>query len=233
MSEAPAGRLRRALGVGALVAAAALLAWEGIDRRPGPLDPAPPEEPSAAALRVETSVSAVQERFHALERVALGHAETLAAEALRAVPRPSGAPADRAALFEVLSRVLGEERRPLSGVAVVDPEGRPLAWWGRIFSGTRMPLPGDRPRTHVVRTRVYRVVMAEIPLRMPDGAAARDEERERGEEEPAVSPEVDTRSASRGWTCVHGRGSRKRRSGRRISGARTSRSSCRGCSAAS
>jgi signal transduction histidine kinase len=174
--EPPSGfeRLRRALGPVVLAAAAALLVWEAADRPAPPAAEAAPtaEEPARLQARLDRGIEGVRERFHALERTVLGQAEALAPRVLAAVPRPTDAPADRAALFEALAAALGEERPPLSGAAVVDREGRPLAWWGRIATGASQGPPAQETSTRVVRSRVYRMVRAEVPLAGPGGEFA-------------------------------------------------------------
>ncbi|MCK6480940.1 MAG: hypothetical protein L6R43_12615, partial [Planctomycetes bacterium] len=161
----PAGRWTTA----ALAAAAALAAWELLDRPPAPDAPAPVDSPASLAARIEGGLAGVERLFLASERRAVAVAESVAPRVLEAVPRPTASREDRAALFEVLGRALGEEQDGISGAAVVDGAGHPLAWWGRIFLGPRAPPPGGRPSTRVIQTNVYKVLAAEIPLTGPGG----------------------------------------------------------------
>jgi signal transduction histidine kinase len=163
---------RRAAGIALLGAAAALLAWEALDRPSAEPGPAAAEDPAALARRLEKGIGGVRERFHALEREALEHADALVPAVLAADPSLSDAAGARAALFDALSAELGEEHRPLSGAAVVDRDGHPLAWWGRVFAGPFQGPPGEEPSTRVFRSRVYRVVRAEVPLTGPGGDRA-------------------------------------------------------------
>lgn len=163
----PRGRLALPLLLAA--AAGALLLWEAADLGPPPGAPPPAEEPAALAARIDRGLEGVRARFRAAERSAVDRAEALVPPVLAAVPRPTEDPGDRAALFAVLSASLGEDRGPLSGAAVVDAAGRPLAWWGRIFLARNFVAPGERPSARVVRTNVYKVAVAEVPLTGPGG----------------------------------------------------------------
>ena len=171
MTVVPRGARGRA-AAGALLLAACLVGWDLLDG-PGPGSPPPPEEPAAREARVAAGIEGVRERFRAVERRTLEEAEALVPTLLEAVPHPTDAREDRAALFAALEEALGEEPgEDVSGAAVVDREGRPLAWWGRIFLGGRAGPPGDRPSTRVMRSNVYKVLAVEIPLTGPGGDAS-------------------------------------------------------------
>jgi len=160
---------RRAAALAVLLLAAGLGAWEALDGPPGPGEPAPAEDADARRVRVERALAEVRARYHAVERRALETADAAVPAVLAAVPRPGDSVEDRTALFEALARSLGPERGDVAGAAVVDREGHPLAWWGRAFIGSRQGPPLPERNTRVVRTRVYRVALAEVPLTGPGG----------------------------------------------------------------
>ncbi len=161
-------RLRRRAGYAAAGLAILLAGADLLGSRPP--EPGRTESPGQARGRVERGLDGVSRRFHAVERAALERARTLAEEVLHAVPHPSASAADRAALFAVLSAE-GGDRSPVSGAAVVDRDGEPLAWTGRTFNPRDRAPPGDRESTRVLRTNVYKVVAAEVPLVGPGGDA--------------------------------------------------------------
>jgi signal transduction histidine kinase len=161
--------MRRAARRWLLGAAALLLAWEGVERIPRAV---PAEDPAALALRIERALDAVEGRFHALETETLRQAEALAPAILEAAPSLAEDAATRTALFAALRREIGEGRPPVFGAAVVDREGRPLAWWGRINAGPFQGPPGEEPSTRAFRSPVYSVVRAEFPLTGPGGDRA-------------------------------------------------------------
>ncbi|MHC4922594.1 MAG: hypothetical protein ACYTG4_00735, partial [Planctomycetota bacterium] len=132
----------------------------------------PPGEPSGRTAEIEAALAGVQSRFLAVEQVALDTAAALTPRILEAVPHPTTDPDDRARLFAALETAVGEPTHPVSGVSIVDDTGSPLAWRGRVFEGRRVHVPGEEPSTRIVRTDVYKVVVAEEPLVGPGGTTA-------------------------------------------------------------
>jgi hypothetical protein len=168
-----AGRGDRRRRAAAWILAAAFVAVAAFELHAGVRGPSAAASVSADRSReMAAALEGVRERFLRIERRALDAAAALAPPVLAAVPHPAAGGDDRARLFEVLEREAALVSSPVSGVAVVDAAGAPLAWRGRVFDDVANVPPGASRGTRVVRTDVYKVIVAEEPLVGPGGVAA-------------------------------------------------------------